>query len=275
MENKISEYMEMEEEFEEMKTKLKYEEGRFLKNDRKDNEIIIIRGENSNLKHSIKKLEEKINILEKDKEEKNKMINELQESLKKFKVKFKDLQKQNEILNAHCINININNVNGNNNKNGNTYNTNNINTPNLNSPKNSENTLTKNKMAYFQKINKKLVSNKIYKAEVLNNTRNESLERTKSDLLNKYFISNKINKTNNMLLNNSAVKLNSFQYGNNKQLNLNNHNELPIPVFSNRINLNNYSHIKKNPVAGLNSSRSNSTKIKGKPNKIINYKYLL
>ena len=58
MENKISEYMEMEEEFEEMKTKLKYEEGRFLKNDRKDNEIIIIRGENSNLKHSIKKLED-------------------------------------------------------------------------------------------------------------------------------------------------------------------------------------------------------------------------
>ena len=50
MENKISEYMEMEDEFEEMKTKLKYEEGRFLKNDRKDNEIIIIRGENSNLK---------------------------------------------------------------------------------------------------------------------------------------------------------------------------------------------------------------------------------
>ena len=131
-------------------------------------------------------------------------------------------------------------------------------------------------MAYFQKINKKLINNKIYKAEILNNTRNESLERTKSDLLNKYFISNKINKNNNMLLNNSAVKLNSFQYGNNnKQLNINNHSELPIPVFSNRINLNNYSNIKKNPVSGLNSSRSNSTKIKGNPHKIINYKYLL
>ena len=37
MENKISEYMDMEEEFEEMKTKLKYEDGRFLLNDRKDN----------------------------------------------------------------------------------------------------------------------------------------------------------------------------------------------------------------------------------------------
>ena len=171
MENKITEYMEMEEEFEEMKTKLKYEEGRFLKNDRKDNEIIIIRGENSNLKQSIKKLEEKINALEKDKQEKTKIIDELQESMKKFKVKFKDLQKQNEILNAHCINININNVNGNNNKNGTTYNTNNINSPSLNSPKNKEeNTLTKNKMAYFQKINKKLINNKIYKAEILNNT---------------------------------------------------------------------------------------------------------
>ena len=37
MENKIEEYMEMEDEFEEMKTKLKYEDGRFLNNDRKDN----------------------------------------------------------------------------------------------------------------------------------------------------------------------------------------------------------------------------------------------
>ena len=44
MENKIEEYMEIEDEFEEMKTKLKYEDGSFLNNDLKDNEIIIIRG---------------------------------------------------------------------------------------------------------------------------------------------------------------------------------------------------------------------------------------
>ena len=277
MENKISEYMEMEEEFEEMKTKLKYEEGRFLKNDRKDNEIIIIRGENSNLKQSIKKLEEKINKLEKDKQDKTKMINELQEEMKKFKVKLKELQKQNEILNAHCINININNVNGNNNKNGNTYNNNNINSPNLNNPANKEeNSFTKNKIVYFQKVNKKLLTNKLNKAEALNNTRNESLERTKSDLLNKYFINNKINKNNNILLNNSAIKINSFQYGNNKQLNQSNHNnEFPVPLFSNRMHINNYSIIKKNIMPGANTSRSNSTKIKGNPHKIINYKYLL
>ena len=36
MENKLEEYMEMEDEFEEMKTKLKYEDGRFLNNDRKE-----------------------------------------------------------------------------------------------------------------------------------------------------------------------------------------------------------------------------------------------
>ena len=268
MENKISEYMEME------------DEGRFLKNDRKDNEIIIIRGENSNLKQSIKQLEEKINTLEKDKQDKTKVINELQESMKKIKLKLKDLQKQNEILNAHCINININNVNGNNNKNGNIYNnSNNINSPNLNSPTNKdENNINKNKMMYFQKLNKKLISNKIYKAEALNNTRNESLERTKSELLNKYFVNNKVNKNNsNILLNNSAVKISNFQYGNNRQLNHSNHSEFPVPIFSNRANNmnNNYSIIKKNIISGANSSRSNSTKIKGNPHKIINYKYLL
>ena len=285
MENKISEYMEMEEEFEEMKTKLKYEEGRFLKNDRKDNEIIIIRGENSNLKQSIKKLEEKINELEKDKQNKNKMINELQEDMKKFKVKLKDLQKQNDILNAHSINININNLSGNNtNKNVNSYNTNhnnnnknnNISTPGLISPScKEENNFSKNKMMYFQKINKKLVNNKLIKAEALNNTRNESLERTKSELLNKYFMNNKINNNNNMLLNNSSIKINSFQYGTNKQINLNNRNDYPLPIFSNRMNMNNYSVIRKSIIPGTNSSRSNSTKIKGKSNKIINYKYFL
>ena len=74
MENKIEEYMEMEDEFEEMKTKLKYEDGRFLNNDRKDNEILIIRGENSILKNEINKLEEKVKALEEEannKEKKN------------------------------------------------------------------------------------------------------------------------------------------------------------------------------------------------------------
>ena len=36
-----------------MKEKLKYEEGTFLDNDRKDHEILILRAENSNLKKPI------------------------------------------------------------------------------------------------------------------------------------------------------------------------------------------------------------------------------
>ena len=82
MESKIAEYMEMENEFEDMKTKLKFEGGRFLNNDRKDNEIIIIRTENTNLKKVLKKLEEKI---QKNKElqlSKDRLINELKEKIK-------------------------------------------------------------------------------------------------------------------------------------------------------------------------------------------------
>ena len=40
--------MEMEEEFDEMKEKLKYENGKFLHNEKKENEILILRAENSN-----------------------------------------------------------------------------------------------------------------------------------------------------------------------------------------------------------------------------------
>ena len=61
LEYKLEEYMEMEEEFEEMKTKFKYEDGKFLENDRKDNEIIIIRQENTNLKKIISNLEKELN----------------------------------------------------------------------------------------------------------------------------------------------------------------------------------------------------------------------
>ena len=50
-------YMEMEIEFEELKEKLKYDEGEFLNNDRKENEIEILRRENSNLKKVISTLE--------------------------------------------------------------------------------------------------------------------------------------------------------------------------------------------------------------------------
>ena len=56
LENKLEAYFGLEEEYEELKEKVKYEGGKFLENDRKDNEIIILRRENSTLKKEIVKL---------------------------------------------------------------------------------------------------------------------------------------------------------------------------------------------------------------------------
>ncbi len=69
LEEKIRIYRLMQEDYEELKEKVKYEGGRFLDNERKDNEIIIIRQENTILKKELAK-SEKINklndILKKD-----------------------------------------------------------------------------------------------------------------------------------------------------------------------------------------------------------------
>ena len=274
MENKISEYIEMEEEFEEMKTKLKYEEGRFLNNDRKDNEIIILRGENSNLKQSIRKFEQQIKNLENNKQKDNQLINNLQNEIKQLKIKIEELKKQIDILNAHSINININNVQGEDNKNGIIHNINNGITKEdiiLGKHKNANN---KNKMFNFQKINHKFIKNN--NQDYLCNTRNESLERTQSDLLNKYLIGNKINK-NNAYLNNSSIKHNQIQYGsnNNQILNVNSRNSSHMPIFTRQVNMKNFNVIKKIVYSGGSySNRSNSTKIKGNGNKIIDFKSL-
>jgi hypothetical protein len=273
MENKIGEYIEMEEEFEEMKTKLKYEDGRFLNNDRKDNEIIIIRGENSNLKKSIKKLEEQIKNLEKDKEQKKNIINKYENENKQLKIKLEKVQKQNEILNAHSINININNVTGANNKNNMMMHNNinhtmgkyNFNCNNDNNIYNKEEIISykhlenKNKYFPYQKIKTKILNNKNNIGDIMSNTRNESSEKAKTDFLNKYFTGNKITK-NNIHLNNSCVKINHFPLGNNNSY---------IPFFNRNMNYN----IMKKIISsgGNNSSRSSSTKVKAKPNGDFNY----
>ena len=284
MENKIGEYMEMEEEFEEMKTKLKYEDGRFLNNDRKDNEIIIIRGENSNLKKSIKKLEQDISKLENDRDKKKAVINMYEKEIKELKKKLEEVQKQNEILNAHSINININNVTGTNNKNNLMHN-NNINHINNNSGKYSfncshelnsgynkeemisrKNIDNKNKYFPYQKIKAKMINSKNNSGEIMSCTRNESSEKAKADFFNKYFNGNKITK-NNMHLNNSCVKVNHFPLGNN---NGRSNNNSYMPFFNRNMN---YGIMKKIiSSGGNNSSRSTSTKIKGKTHRDINYR---
>ena len=79
LENEIDSYIEMEEEFDEMKEKLKYENGKFLHNEKKENEILILRAENSNLKKIIDKnertIEEKESIIESIKKKSSSMLN--------------------------------------------------------------------------------------------------------------------------------------------------------------------------------------------------------
>ena len=320
MENKIEEYMEMEDEFEEMKTKLKYEDGRFLNNDRKDNEILIIRGENSILKKEINKLEEKVKSLEEEVNKKDLKIEEINKELENLKNKFDE--KQNEANTAPSININISNVHSNSNINNNNNEINNMNNnetdggnlikKNIYNPnRNSSNFITNSKFFYnyvneqisinnkkntfsskkkkektekmnhknyyrnktskdkkllSQKIKTKLLNNKNNICDLLSTTRNESLDRAKQDLLNKYLIGIKGNK-NIMNLNNSCMKVNSLtgkiyykKSGNN---NMNN-----IQIQSNKKNNND-----------INSIRSKSNSNKTKPpsasqshNNVISYR---
>ena len=293
MENKIEEYMEMEDEFEEMKTKLKYEDGRFLNNDRKDNEIIIIRGENSILKNEINKLEEHIKNIENEKNEKEKKINELNSQLEQLKNKIDE--KQSEANSPPSININISNVNsndninnhnnnetdggsrgGNSNNKKNIYNRNNSNINSnskyfynyvneqisINNKKNTfsskkkkekieknihknyyRNKTSKDKKLLSQKIKTKLLNNKNNICDLLSTTRNESLDRAKQDLLNKYLIGIKGNK-NIMNLNNSCIKVNNLT------------GKIYCKKSGSNIN------IQSSKKSGFNSGRSNSNKTK-------------
>jgi hypothetical protein len=72
--NNISDLLLIENEYKEMKEKLKYEDGKFLDNDRKDNEIIILRKENVNLKKYISENEKKLKKYKIDINEKEKII---------------------------------------------------------------------------------------------------------------------------------------------------------------------------------------------------------
>ena len=92
LEMKIRGYMEIEEEYEELKEKVKYEGGKFLNNDRKDNEIIILRRENSNLKKEINKIEEKNKNFDKKIKDNIEIINGLKFKLSQMNKKIEELK---------------------------------------------------------------------------------------------------------------------------------------------------------------------------------------
>ena len=97
LEMRIRAYLQMEEEFEDLKEKVKYDDGKFLDNDRKENEIIILRKENSLLKKEITILEKNktiINKLEDRNKELEKINSSNEEMIRGLKYRIKQLKKK-------------------------------------------------------------------------------------------------------------------------------------------------------------------------------------
>ena len=105
LEMKLNAYMSLEDEYEELKEKVKYEDGKFLDNDRKDNEIIILRSENSALKKEISKLEKIIKSNENRNKEYLKNIKNLQNNVEILNKKIYNMEKMLKEKNIKNINL--------------------------------------------------------------------------------------------------------------------------------------------------------------------------
>jgi hypothetical protein len=291
MENKINEYMDMEDEFEEMKTKLKYEDGRFLNNDRKDNEIIIIRSENSKLKNTVDELEKENQKLQNITIEQNKKINSLKEEIDK-------LNKHNNEMHRFLLE----NEDNNNNLNLTERYTKNRTSNYLNIISDSKETKDNNStMKYYKyqrmnlqptqynKIKKKIYSKKksegnktsnnnekkstkentnanMNSNDLLSTTRNEYTQKLKPKL-NKYFSGNNINKMGNKSCNKkNKNNVNQYLPMNNSHIGYGKYTYL---FGGNKNNINNLYSVKKiianSSMKGLrpNSSTKITNKYRG------------
>lgn len=102
---KLQKYSKINEEYEQLKEKVKFKKGRFLNDDKKENEIFILKQENSNLKTEIIKLAKKIKHYNNNRAN-NKNINiRIYESPDKT-LKF-NLSRNNQSYNNQIINNNI------------------------------------------------------------------------------------------------------------------------------------------------------------------------
>ena len=247
MENKIEEYMEMEDEFEEMKIKLKYEDGKFLNNDRKDNEIIILRKENINLKNYISENEKKLKTLELNLSEKEKNIISLENKIQKLNVKLEEKQKEiystinfeaNNNTNISTNILSVNKQDSLNNENNKSY------SPNL-------------KLFQMQKIKSKL-----FKKSKKNNVeylKKNDYEQNKLFFIHKYLSSR---QNHNTSLNNSlSIKIAKLPI---KDIKIKNNKGMPLIKNNSEVNI-----LKKNNnminiyQSGFNSCRK-STDVKYK-----------
>ena len=291
MENKINEYMDMEDEFEEMKTKLKYEDGRFLNNDRKDNEIIIIRSENSKLKNTVDELENEIGKLKNTISEQTKKIDSLKEEIEKLNNRNSEMHRlllENEDIN-HNLNLTERYTK---NRASNYLNI----VSDSKEPKDNNNSMKYYKFqrmnlqsTHYNKIKKKIYSKKksegnktsnnnekkstkentnanMNSNDILSSTRNEYTQKLKPKL-NKYFSGTNVNKAGNKSYNKkNKGNVNQYLQMNNSHLIYGKYTYL---FGGNKNNINNLYSVKKiianSSMKGLrpNSSTKIASKYRG------------
>jgi hypothetical protein len=214
---KLNAYIFLEQEYEELKEKVKYEGGKFLDNDRKDNEIMILRTENSSLKKAIIKLEN----ISKNKD------NQIKEHLKTIK----NLQNNVENLNQKIyklktfINNRINDINS---KNIALSKERNNSMADL-GIKNSDNVFTK--IEYFRNINPKNICNDIQniKSVHTNTIKLQKKINFNSPKNNSMRADNKNNSNNNISINTVNTQLLSTIYN---KLNKQSKRNVKIPLIT-------------------------------------------
>ncbi len=111
-ETKLRNFMDMEIEYDNLKQKLKYDGKNFLDNDRKENEIEILRRENSNLKKAISQLETEKKYTDSKRIISQKTIITLKNQIEQLNNKLYKVEKELKALKNNQtsnINININN----------------------------------------------------------------------------------------------------------------------------------------------------------------------
>ena len=291
MENKINEYMDMEDEFEEMKTKLKYEDGRFLNNDRKDNEIIIIRSENSKLKSTIDELENEINKFKNTISEQEKKIKSLKDEIEKLNNHNNEMHRlllENEDIN-HNLNLTERYTKNRSNNYLNIVSDSKEQRDNNNSVKYYKYQRMNLQSTHYNKIKKKIYSKKksegnktsnnnekkstkentnanINSNDILSSTRNEYTQKLKPKL-NKYFSGTNVNKTGNKSCNKkNKGNVNQYLQMNNSHLIYGKYTYL---FGGNKNNINNLYSVKKiianSSMKGLrpNSSTKIASKYRG------------
>ena len=247
LKNKIADLLDIEDEYEEMKEKLKYEDGKFLNNDRKDNEIIILRKENINLKNYISENEKKLKTLELNLSEKEKNIISLENKIQKLNLKLEEKQKEiystinfeaNNNTNISTNILSVNKQDSLNNENNKSY------SPNL-------------KLFQMQKIKSKL-----FKKSKKNNVeylKKNDYEQNKLFFIHKYLSSR---QNHNTSLNNSlSIKIAKLPI---KDIKIKNNKGMPLIKNNSEVNI-----LKKNNnminiyQSGFNSCRK-STDVKYK-----------